>query len=225
MRAPVDYRADDMLRGKRMATVFGTRLRQARKKSGLSGPQLAKLLGVSAQTVSEWERGKYFPEADRLAIIARSVNVRVDWLLGGTNGVESSPSSSSGGGRLVSKVPFDDLSTFDPYDNTARMSLQERVLTHFPCSETAFQITLHDAANAPLFQAGDSVIIDPAITPTPGDMVLVIVDAAPLFRRYRPRGTHIELAPLNEDWEVMTVEVGKHARLLGTMSEHSRRRR
>lgn len=221
----MDYVRPKRRVGEFMATVFGTRLRQARKKIGLSGPQLARALGVSAQTVSEWERGKYFPEADRLAAIARAVSVRVDWLLGGTNGVESIPSSSSGGGRLVSKIPFDDLPTFDPLDRSGRMSLRERVLTHFPCSDTAFQITLHDAANAPLFQSGDSVIIDPAIPPTPGDMVLAIVDASPIFRRYRPRGTHIELAPLNDDWEVVTVEVGERARLLGTMSEHSRRRR
>lgn len=49
---------------------FGERLRAARKERGLSGPELAEQIGVSAQVVSEWERGRYMPGADKLPVLA-----------------------------------------------------------------------------------------------------------------------------------------------------------
>lgn len=204
-----------------MPGTFGQRLRDARKAAGLTGPQLAKHMNVSAQTVSEWERGKYFPEAERLTALARFLHVKVDWLLGGTDGPVSGLAGAEG--RLVSKIPFDELHTFDPLDPPK--VTREKVFTHFPCGQHSFQFTINDRSNADDYLPGDSVIIDPDLAPTPGDMVLMIVGGAPLFRRYRPRGGSVELVPINSDWEVVTCDLGNGERMLGTMTERAQRRR
>jgi transcriptional regulator with XRE-family HTH domain len=52
-----------------MAT-FSTRLASARKAAGLDQTELAKALGVSQQTVSEWERGESTPRPKRMKAIA-----------------------------------------------------------------------------------------------------------------------------------------------------------
>jgi transcriptional regulator with XRE-family HTH domain len=41
----------------RRKKMLGTELKQRRKEAGLLGKELAKELGVSAETVSRWERG------------------------------------------------------------------------------------------------------------------------------------------------------------------------
>ncbi len=51
-----------------MSQTFGERLRFARKNQDMTGPELARRLSVSAQTLSEWERDKYLPTADKLGI-------------------------------------------------------------------------------------------------------------------------------------------------------------
>lgn len=205
-----------------MSGTFGARLRSARKAIDMSGPSLAKALGVSAQTVSEWERDKYFPEADKVGRIATLLHVKVDWLIIGRD--EPTLGRVTGGGRLVSKVAFGDLAGFDPHD-LAQHTQRDKVFSHFPCSQHAFQITIADASNATEFLPGDSVIIDPALTPEPGNMVLIVADGVPLFRRLRPRGGLLELVPLNTDWEAQSVKLGRTVRMLGAMSEHSRQRR
>lgn len=177
-------------------------------------------MDVSPQTVSEWERNKYYPEADKLVLLASNVGSNVNWLLGGTDGPV--PGLASAEGRLVSKIPFDELGGFDPF-HPPKVE-REKVFTHFPCGKHSFQFTINDRSNAEDYVPGDSVIIDPELPPTPGDMVLMIVGGAPLFRRYRPRGGAVELVPLNSDWEVLSVE-GGGARMLGTMTERAQRRR
>lgn len=207
-----------------MATTFGERLRKARKDAGHSGPVLAKHLKVSAQTVSEWERDKYLPTADKLVTIARLTNVKVDWLLTGQNGSTVGRGGTSG--RLVPVIPFDDLSSFIPSDESAANTLREKVFTHFPCGNKSFAISIRDNSNSPRFESGDSVIIDPDAEPRPGDMVLAIVDGEPVFRRFRPRGKKVELSPLNSDWDVLHATLdGRSGRLMGTMVEHATARR
>jgi len=47
-----------------------TRLHAQRQRLGLSGPDMAALLGVSAQTVYNWEAGKTRPRHEQMAAIA-----------------------------------------------------------------------------------------------------------------------------------------------------------
>lgn len=82
-------------------------------------------------------------------------------------------------------------------------------------------------------QRGDKVVIDPEITPRPGDLVVATGRDLPgtVFRKYRERGTSatnqplIELVPLNADYSASVVTLGDAARIVGVMVEHRRARR
>jgi len=87
-----------------MAETIGERLRRVRKDAGLSGPSLAKHLGVSAQTVSEWERDKYLPEAARLAVLAQLLHISVDYLLTGRKDLRFG-GGDRGGGKTCAEDP------------------------------------------------------------------------------------------------------------------------
>jgi transcriptional regulator with XRE-family HTH domain len=56
-------------------------LNKLRKLRGISQDQIASILMVSRQTVSNWERGVYDPTIDQLIIIANILAVTVDDLL------------------------------------------------------------------------------------------------------------------------------------------------
>ena len=43
---------------------IGERIREARKRKGLSQEQLGEKLGLSFQAVSTWETGKFIPDSD-----------------------------------------------------------------------------------------------------------------------------------------------------------------
>jgi len=60
---------------------FAENLRLIRKEKGITQEDLAETLQVSRQSVSKWEAGTGYPETDKLLIIARALNVSLDFLM------------------------------------------------------------------------------------------------------------------------------------------------
>lgn len=58
------------------------RLRSAIKESGIEQKEIAKAIGVSAQTVSKYMRENIFPALDTLAKLCRYLDVSSDYILG-----------------------------------------------------------------------------------------------------------------------------------------------
>lgn len=71
-----------------MAT-FATRVKELRKKQGLTQSGLAESLGLAKVTITMWERGVNKPTTDRLFSIADYFNVTPAYLIGQSD--DSSP--------------------------------------------------------------------------------------------------------------------------------------
>ncbi|MBQ3100648.1 MAG: helix-turn-helix transcriptional regulator [Clostridia bacterium] len=61
--------------------MFNERLRNLRKSRGISQVELAKCLGVTKQSVSNWENDNIQPSIEMLVKIAMFFNVTSDYLL------------------------------------------------------------------------------------------------------------------------------------------------
>lgn len=62
--------------------MFGKKLQELRKESGLNQKEFAKAIGYSQAQISQWETGVNEPTASALVKIADYFNVEVDYLLG-----------------------------------------------------------------------------------------------------------------------------------------------
>lgn len=62
--------------------TFSDRLKETRKKSGLSQTELAKRLGASQATISNMESGENLDKIEDVANIAKELGVSLDWLCG-----------------------------------------------------------------------------------------------------------------------------------------------
>lgn len=71
------------MRGKKM---LNQRIRILRQARGLSQVELAKILGVTKQSVSNWENDNIQPSIDMLKRIAQTFAVSTDYLLGMDDG-------------------------------------------------------------------------------------------------------------------------------------------
>ena len=61
--------------------TFGEKLKEARKKSGLSQEELSVLIGVSRAAVAKWESDKGMPDIENLKTLAKLLDVSTDYLL------------------------------------------------------------------------------------------------------------------------------------------------
>lgn len=59
---------------------FAENLKFIRKKRNITQEQLADMLSVSRQAISKWESGFGFPETEKLLIIAKELQVSLDYL-------------------------------------------------------------------------------------------------------------------------------------------------
>ncbi len=65
-----------------MCTI-GERIKQQRKKIGLTQPQVRELTGISSGTLSDIENGKTLPAALSLLKLSKALECTVDWILTG----------------------------------------------------------------------------------------------------------------------------------------------
>lgn len=60
---------------------LGNKIVELRKQNKLSQEQLAEKIGVSRQTISNWENGKFYPDIDDLFKISKYFNITLEDLL------------------------------------------------------------------------------------------------------------------------------------------------
>lgn len=65
--------------------MLGPRLKELRKAAGLTQQQVGDRLGISKNSVSEWENNHGKPEHERLSSIARMYRTTIDYILTGKN--------------------------------------------------------------------------------------------------------------------------------------------
>ncbi len=61
--------------------TLGAKVKEARKRAGLSQEQLAEKMGVSRSAVAKWETGNGIPDIDNLKILSRLLGVTIDYLV------------------------------------------------------------------------------------------------------------------------------------------------
>lgn len=63
-------------------SLFLRRLREARKKAGMSGQMVAVMLNTTQTVISRYELGERIPKIDRVMELAALYDVSMDWLCG-----------------------------------------------------------------------------------------------------------------------------------------------
>lgn len=91
-----------------MDRLFGYRLRDLRVEKELTGSQLAAMVGTSKGTVAHWEAGDYYPNNDKMVLLADSLGVTIDYLMGRTSCKKSISVLTASGEQIV------DLKEFTP---------------------------------------------------------------------------------------------------------------
>lgn len=213
------------------------RLAEAFRLSRKTRAQLAAEIGVSTSAISQWLSGAVKSLSGQSAAkIEAATGVRVAWIVSGDGPKmvvdESNVKPAAIGSRPVPLVSYvqagDWTEASDPY---ALGDAAEWLMTDCDVSGSAFALEIKGDSMLPKFEPGDRVIIDPAVTPQPGDFVVAKnCEQEATFKKYRPRGINergdsiFELVPLNEDYPSIRSDT-QPIHIVGTMVEHRKYRR
>ncbi len=200
----------------------------ARSHAKLSQEKLGEHVGVSKSNVSGWEKARHNPSFEQMVVISKVTNFPLP--AGATPPSNVAP-AALGGVRipLISHVQAgvwtEVIDNFQPGD------ADEWLVADLEVSPSTFALQIKGDSMLPEFKPGDRVIIDPDVTPQPGDFVVAKNgDDGATFKKYRPRGLGangqpvFELAPLNDDYPTLRSDT-QPIKIIGTMVEHRRPRR
>lgn len=200
------------------------RIRLARQRAQLSQKALGKLLGISSQSVNQWESGTTKPSRQHLIKISSFTNVELGWLMTGEGLQEQKVNGSLDAvvhaGRFVPMVSVNEaLSRTTPNPDS------EKYYAHFPCGNNAFILSLPNDSNAPAHPMGTRWVVDPDQKPNPGDLIFAAVDGRAVFGEYQtdssPQGRIHIVKPLNEKWGAYRSDV-EAIDIIGRVTEYSR---
>lgn len=214
---------------------IGHRIRDARRRAGLTQQELGRRCGVSRAAIAQWENGTTQPSLGHLQRAADALGVWVAWLTGDRDdAVASAQASPPPRGRMVPVIDFVRAGAWDtvtdPYPPGRGM---EALVTEGKVGADAFALVVRGTSMESEFSEGDKIIVDPAIAPQPGDFVVAKLEdeEEATFKKYRPRGVDgagrpiIDLVPLNEDWPVLRIDAAHRGRVIGTVVEQRRYRK
>ncbi|ATM01293.1 LexA family transcriptional repressor [Aeromonas sp. CA23] len=206
------------------------RIKELRKKQGLTQQKLGDLVGASRASVSQWESGEHSPSGDYLIALAKAFGVSPHWLSTG----KGSPEISNVEPAVIPQGTRIPILSYVQAGNWREMCEQassfdgnvEYVSVGGDIGPYGFGLWLRGDSMLPLFKEGDLIIFDPDESPQPGDFVVAKngTDGA-TFKKYRPRGIDengqevFELVPLNDDYPSMHSD-RQHIQIIGVMVEH-----
>jgi SOS-response transcriptional repressor LexA len=209
---------------------IGERIRQARTERGITQEALGKRLEVSKNAVTQWETGATVPRTRRLRQIEVALSLPVGALTG--SDTTSAQTEIRTANPDVYSIPLLDYvlahrSAGLNYDGGDVLLADEEV------SDRAFALVVEGDGMAPEYQAGDRIVIDPDVTPEPGDAVIARLDGREeaTFKRYRPRGYDaegreiVELRPDNNHWPTLYIDADSPGHIVGPVVEHRRKPR
>ncbi len=218
--------------------TLGARIREARRAKRMTQNELAGMLNVSVQSVSQWETDRTQPTMTRLFDLSDILVVESSWLLKG-EGQRDAPdyALTPDRKRFVRLYPWRDVrgiglfgADLPPIDEIS----EETILAHQPAVRQLFAATIREDDNAPLFERGDLVIADTGVKARPGDFVFaelgleddVVFRQLRSLRRHEDGGLVGELHPVNADYPVEPILIDDNRdRIIGVMVEHRRFRR
>lgn len=205
-----------------MTENIAVRISSARVRSGLSKSELARKLGVTPQSVQDWESGATRPKADRLNALAGILSVPLHWLAFGEGESHAIVNKSD----LTVSIPMLEASASAGTGNYA--SNVAIALLELSKSWVSKQLNVSSAVNLRIYPVkGDSmepslcnldtVLVDTGVEAVEDDGVYVlrIDDAIYVKRVQRFPGRRLRIISDNPHYQPFELSDGDNFDIVG----------
>jgi len=196
---------------------IGKRILKARKAKGLTLKALGELAGDLKQTrLTNWEQGTRTPGPEEIKKLAQALDVSPAFLmcLSDERHIKKAKISS----HLIplldhhqacnAKSHIEAIRDQDSSSDAVFISVSAVLLPEL--SDKAFALKMTDESMIPEIRVNDMLVIDPSISPQPGDFVLVKLADKPeiiicQYKKLSYTSSEFELLTLNNNWPNIKV--------------------
>lgn len=165
------------------------KIREYRRRCGLSQKELADLCGVHQTAVSQWEKGRTTPDLESLKKLAKALGVSVELLLG--------------------EEPIQDENKILGFARINAESAAEKL-----GGSEFFALSVNDDTMSPTLIPHDTVIVNRMEVPVSGELAAVTIgNGDAMITRIIKKGTSVLLVPENPIYEPMIFSDAEFASL------------
>lgn len=188
------------------------RLKELRKKEGISLKELGEILGVAESTVSLYENSKREASYSILHKAAEYFGVSIDYLLSDRESADPS---------IPYQINIPILETVSLCGNEIVCTFsEENESINLGNCENHFYYKMHDSSMAPQIDVGDICLIKKVGEIESGDFAAVIYGDNPvMLRRVIRNSSATVLSPLNPSFESIIVSDDEKITILGKLTQ------
>lgn len=157
------------------------RLTYAREKRGIKKSAFAKLVGVSAPTVTDWESGDIkMLDGVKLVSVCKVLDIQAKWLLDNIGEMDASTNVDD----APSLRPFRDVPVVgtvqagkDGFFDSLYMPVGhgDGAITYPAKDKYSYAVRVKGDSMRPRIKAGEFIVVEPSHEPQPGDDVVVVL--------------------------------------------------
>lgn len=167
--------------------IFVTRLRQAMFLRGIRQKDICDATGFSDSQLSNWYNGRYRPNAEAMARIAKVLGVSVDFLLG-----KEEISAAKLTEPLIREAPI-----LGRVAAGVPIMAQEDVIGTIFTEKNVFALRIKGDSMSPRIMDGDLVLVHPQTSAEDGDLVIALIDGEATCKILKRSHNTITLVPFN----------------------------
>lgn len=193
-------------------------------ENGLNQADIIRKTGAGRATVSGWISGTNTPSAKYIDILATTLKTDSTWLLTGRNSHNSNRCRNDISSNNVNKVTYvpvlswaqaGSLSNFDTFNDIENCEM----LPLIPGASTkSFFLIVKGLSNAPYFDEGEKICIDPDYLLEDiqtGEMIVVKCDDEISFRALVVEPNGFYLKSLNSTWSEQIIKLKDNCTVIG----------
>lgn len=191
--------------------IFVERLRQAMFLTGMRQKDICERTGFSDSQMSNWHKGRYRPNAEAMAKIAKALDVTVDYLLGKEEIPDARLTKPKNKqvpvlGRVAAGVPI---------------IAQEDVIGTVITDKDCFALRVKGDSMSPRIMDGDIVLVHQQTTAEDGDIVIALIDGEATCKVFKKMHNTITLVPFNPAFAplIYSGEDAENLKILGRVVE------
>lgn len=191
--------------------IFVTQLKKAMFLKGWRQIDLVRATGLTDSQISSWYNGRYRPNGEAMAKIAKALGVTVDYLLG----KEEVP---------VSKLTLPQLHEIPVIGKVAAgvpIEAQEDIIGTVATDKNVFALRISGDSMSPRIMDGDIVLVHQQESAEDGDIVIALIEGEATCKVLKKNAYGVTLVPFNAAYApfIYTGQQAEDLRILGKVVE------